>query len=118
MTFAQLGTKLNAITIGTGQSQRTLKFAHFAWQSAPAGDYGVYGEDGTNQFEASNRYAERVMTGSVDWYTRTDDLTAVNAIEDLFKSLQGENVFAWYLNTIQYEYKTNFLHYEWIVELG
>lgn len=118
MTFAELGTALNNITVGTGASAHKLKFAHYAWASAPSGDYGVYGQGGTDQFQANNRFGEVAGTGWVDWYTLTDDETAKNAIESCFKTLQDTNTFAWYLNTIQYEYKTNFLHYEWIVELG
>ena len=114
MTFAQLGSALNGLKIGAVP----MKFAHFGWTSAPVGDYGVYAEDGADQFQANNRYAEHIMTGSVDWYTRTDDESGRNAIETLFKSLQDTECFAWYLNTIQYEANTNFLHYEWIVELG
>lgn len=117
MTWTELGTKLKAITV----SNHTLPFAHFAWSSAPSGDYGVYGEDlGTNQFDADDRYAERTIRGSVDWFTRTDDLTAFNAIESCFKNIQneGKGHFAWYLNTIQYEDDTHFIHYEWIVEVG
>lgn len=114
MTFTELGTRLNALRIGT----TPLRFAHFAWSSAPAGDYGVYAEDGSDQFQASNRYAESVTTGSVDWFTRGDDGTAKDLIEGLFKELQDANCFAWYLNTIQYENDTHFLHYEWIVEVA
>ena len=41
-----------------------------------------------------------------------------DAIEAKFKELQETNVLAWYLNTVQYEADTHFLHYEWLVELG
>lgn len=114
MTFADLGTQLNALKIGT----TPMKFAHFAWSSAPSGDYGVYGEDGASQFQASDRYAEHIMTGSVDWFTRSDDEVGKGKIETLFKTLQETYCFAWYLNTVQYENDTHFLHYEWIVEVA
>ena len=118
MTYAELGAALNNITVGTGASAHKLKFAHYAWASAPSGDYGVYGQDGTDQFQANNRFGEVAGTGWVDWYTRTDDEVAKNAIEDCFKTLQDTNTFAWYLNTIIYEDNTHFLHYEWIVEVA
>lgn len=114
MTFAELGARLNALQI----NDTPMRFAHFAWSSAPAGDYGVYGEDGGDQFDADNRFGERVVTGSVDWYTRTDDEVGKDKIEELFKDLQDSCCFAWYLNTIQYENDTRFLHYEWIVEVS
>lgn len=114
MTFIELGQRLNALTIGN----KTLKFAHFAWSSAPAGDYGVYAEDGADQFQANNRYAEHITTGSVDYFTRSDNEAAKDLIEGLFKTLQETECFAWYLNTIQYENDTRFIHYEWIVEVA
>ena len=114
MTFAELGAKLNELKVG----YTPMPFAHFAWSSAPKGDYGVYAEDGADQFQANNRYGEHIMRGSVDWYTRSDDERGRNQIETLFKTIQETECFAWYLNTIQYENDTHFLHYEWIVEVA
>lgn len=115
MTWTELGAQLNALNVpGTAPV-----FAHFGWSSAPAGDYGVYAEErGRNILTGDNRNAERAVSGYVDWFTRTDAMAVPDAIEAKFKELQETNVLAWYLNTVQYEADTHFLHYEWLVELG
>lgn len=121
MTWAELGVELNKLKIPTGLGGSYIEpdFAHFSWASAPAGDYGVYAEEsGRNIFTADDRNECRAMRGYVSWFTRTDSLTVPNAIEALFTSLQETCVLAWYLNTVQYEDDTHFLHYEWVVELA
>lgn len=109
MTIEILAAALRNTTVnGT-----PLKFAHYAWDTAPAGDWGVYGEDGADQMQSDNRFAEAATIGTVDYYTKTDNGLAKAAIEQTFKTLQEQHAFAWYLNTITYEADTHFLHYEW-----
>lgn len=114
MTFSELGQGLNNITV----KGSTLKFAHFGWASAPAGDYGVYSESGADQFQADNRFGEHYTIGYINYFTRDDSEAAKNAIEDYLRQVQETNVCAWYLNTIQYEENTHFIHYEWVVEVA
>lgn len=114
MTFAELGAGLKALTVDGAR----LQFAHFGWNSAPSGDYGVYSESDNEYFDSNNRHAETKVIGSVHYFTRSDNEKAKKVIEDYFRSLQDTNLFAWYLNTIQYEEDTNFIHYEWIVEVA
>lgn len=109
MTIQELGSGLNSIEEG-------LMFAHFAWSSAPAGDYGTYAEDSKPQFQADNRYGESLVHAYVNLYTRDDTGAKADLIEEFFQDLQEEEVFAWSINTIQYEDNTKFIHYEWEVE--
>lgn len=109
MTVAEFGAKLNGIKTG-------LEFAHFAWSSAPSGDYGIYAEDGMPQFNADDRRAEHLIHAYVSLYTRDDTGATQELVEDLFDQLQDEEVFAWSVNTIQYENQTKFIHIEWEVE--
>lgn len=102
MTLNDLDTALNA----TGYS-----FAHHAWSHAPAGDYGVYAEDEGDDFLADGGHAEKATQGTVDLFTRNDTATPRETIE---AALDGLNV-PWYLNTIQYEDDTGYIHYEWVV---
>lgn len=111
MTIAELGAALNAIQGGP-------EFAHFAWSSAPAGDYGVYAEDDMPSFEANDRVAERTVHAYVNLFTRDDTWTVASKIEDCFADLQDVETFAWSVNTIQYEDKTKFIHIEWEVEFA
>lgn len=91
-----------------------LKFAHFGWEKAPAGDYGVYGEESYNAFHAEGGYVlEQAEHGWVDYFTRADDNSAKTTIETELNKVEG---ITWYLNTIQYEEDTHYIHYEWIYE--
>lgn len=113
MTVAEFGLRLKALTM----NDKPMKFAAYSWQSAPKGDYGLYGQYGADQFEANNRYGEHATQIFVDWFTRSDDESGKDAIESLFKEIQDEGAMAWYLNTVQFDRDTGFLHYEWNVEL-
>lgn len=88
-----------------------LAFAHFGWSKAPAGDYGVYAEDGANDLNADDVHAEKVTQGTVDYFTRDDSGAPQETIER-----RVEGVCAWYLNSVQFEEDTGYIHYEWVFE--
>ena len=89
-----------------------LKFAHFGWSHAPEGDYGVYAEDGANDLIAGNAHAERAVEGTVDWFTRDDTMAAKADVEDALTAAGC----AWYLNSIQFEAETGYIHMEWVFQ--
>lgn len=114
------------------------RFAHFAWSKAPDGDYGVYSEEGANDLIANGRHVERAIRLTVDYFTRSvdeqvgyvasssgaydtetpgvyswfDSHPAKTAIEGVFDAVRC----AWYLNSIQFEPDTGYVHFEWVVE--
>lgn len=98
----ELETALNA----TGYS-----FAHYGWSHAPAGDYGVYAEDGAEDFSADGHHAEKATECTVDLFTRDDSQTPKQTIENALEAFNAP----WYLNTVQFEDDTGYIHYEWIV---
>lgn len=102
MTADELGTALDA----TG-----YRFAHFAWSHAPAGDYGVYSEDEADDFISDGHHAETALQCAVDYFTRDDSGAPKETVEAVLERLN----LPWYLNTIQYEDDTGYIHYEWIV---
>lgn len=104
MTLDDIKTALNA----TGYA-----FAHYAWSRAPAGDYGVYSEDGENVLFADDGHKETALQGTVDYFTRDDTQTPRETIE---AALDALNV-PWYLNGVQYEEDTGYIHYEWVFEV-
>lgn len=75
--------------------------------------YFVWQEEGSNDLEADNGHIESAMRGSTDLFTRQE---ADPWIADFEKSLD-ENDVAWYLNSVQYEEDTGFIHYEWVWEV-
>lgn len=91
-----------------------LSFAHFGWSKAPADDYGVYAEDGANDLVANGRHTERILQGTVDYFTRDDSGTPKATIE---AALNGAGI-AWYLNSVQLESDTGYIHYEWVFEVN
>ena len=89
-------------------------FAHFGWSHAPTGDYGVYAEDGANDLEANDKHAEKAIEGTVDYFTRNDSGAPQIVIEAAFETVPG---LSWYLNSVQFEQNTGYIHYEWIFQL-
>lgn len=100
--------ELKTALTGTG-----YKFAHYGWSRAPTGDYGVYSEDGANDLIAGNVHAEKVLQGTVDYFTRDDSGEPKQVIEAALDSVP----VAYYLNSIQFESDTGFIHYEWVFEV-
>ena len=97
----------------TALTNTGYKFAHFGWSKAPAGDYGVYAEDGANDLIAGNVHVEKVLQGTVDYFTRDDSGAPKTTIEAALDSVP----VAWYLSSIQFESDTGYIHYEWVFEV-
>ena len=97
----------------TALDSTRLSFAYAAWSKAPSGDYGVYTPDGANDLEADDTHAEQAITGTVDYFTRTDGTAVKAAIETALDTVVG---LAWRLESVQYESDTGYLHFEWAFE--
>ena len=85
------------------------QFAHFGWSHAPEGDYGTYAEYNGDDFNADLVHAEKGTTGYINYFTRDDSGTPKTTIEAALNSLK----IPWYLNTVQLEADTGYIHYEW-----
>ena len=90
-----------------------LPFAQYGWSKAPSGDYGVWADDGANDLESDNLHTEKVTEGTIDYFTRDPSETIRTTIES---ALNGK--VAWYLNSIQFESDTGYIHYEWVYQRG
>lgn len=99
--------------LATALATTGYEFAHFGWSKAPAGDYGVYAEDGANDLIAGNVHVEKVLQCTVDYFTRDDSGAPKTAIEAALESVP----VAYYLNSIQFENDSGYIHYEWVVEV-
>lgn len=69
------------------------------------------GEDG--RFNADNIKQRQVISGTVDYFTKVEFDPIVDRIQSAFNELQKQTVFAWELNSVQYEEDTNLIHHEW-----
>ena len=92
----------------------TSKCYHFAPPQNVTGAYIVWAED--NQADAiwaDGQMQEQAIEGTVDYYTKTDGDTKVDAIQ----AALGVAGVAWRLNSIQHERETGYIHHEWTWQL-
>lgn len=105
MTLQSLKTLL--LTIGPPV------FRYFA--TGQTGPYIVWAEDGEGDtVHADGQKVERALTGTIDYFTKTENDPVVKQIEDVLDSDDG---ISWYLNSVQYEQDTGYIHYEWVWEV-
>lgn len=112
-------------------------FAHFGWSKAPDGDYGVYSEEGANDLVANGRHVERAIRLTIDYFTRAVDARVTYNTESPGIYDTGGGVYSWfdrhpaktaienalnnspcvwYLNSVQFESDSGYVHFEWVVE--
>lgn len=104
-------------TLAQALNSTGYPFAHFGWASDAIErkrDHGVYAEDGGKNFTGDGHQTERTTIGTVDFFTRDDSETPRNTIE---AALNGLECCAWYLNSVQFEEDTGFIHLEWVFEV-
>lgn len=91
-----------------------IPFAHYGWDKAPEGAYGVWAEDSARHFYGNNRVENQTTQGTIDVFVQTDSKEPMEQIQNVLNELN----LAWYLNSIQYESDTRYLHYEWVFEVA
>ena len=75
--------------------------------------YCVWAEDGGGeQLNANNTMSQQAVSGTIDYYTKTESDTTVDAIQAALKTAKIS--FALYL--VQYEDDTKMIHYQWTWE--
>lgn len=78
-------------------------------------NYIVWQEDGADSIQsADDKVILRAITGSVDYFTKTEYDPIVKQLEQAM----NESDMSWYLESIQYEEDTGYIHYEWNWEVG
>lgn len=86
-----------------------LQVALYAWDRPPTGDYGVLQLASGKDFVADGVHVERGTQGYLEYFTRDPSGTPRTAIETVLNKL-----CSWYLNSVQYEQDTHYVHYEWV----
>jgi hypothetical protein len=88
-------------------------FHYFA--TGQTGNYIVWAEDGEGDaVHADGQKVERAITGTIDYFTKTENDPVISQIEAALDSSDG---IAWSLNSVQYEQDTRYIHYEWVFEI-
>lgn len=78
--------------------------------------YAVWAEDGEGtSVEADNKKVEQTFTGTIDYFTRSENDPNVQKIQDAL----SERGISFFLSSIQIEDETepSYIHYEWIWEV-
>lgn len=75
--------------------------------------YFVWQEDGENALLSDDTHRTRAMTGTTDLFTKIENDPWIEAFE---QSMSNYGI-AYYLNSVQYEEDTGFIHYEWVWEV-
>ena len=79
------------------------------------GNYILWAEDGEgDSVYADDEKTEQALTGTVDYFTKTEFDPIVNQIQDTLNDAEG---LAWSLNSVQHETDTKYIHYEWTFEI-
>ena len=94
----------------SGAVPNSFHYWHPAGTAAP---YLVWQEDGDSNLWAGNGAAERAITGTVDYFTKTEYDPALDLITAALESVGA----SWYLESVQYEDETQLIHYEWVFEV-
>lgn len=92
-----------------------LNVTHY-WHPRLQAPYCLWAEDGEgDSLHTSNKKQEQVITGTIDYFTKTDFDPMVDEIQSCLNSIES---FGWNLNSVQYEDETNLIHYEWSFEIA
>lgn len=106
----------NALVDGLTDEGELLCEVHHYWRPKMSAPYVVWAEEGeADSFDADNRKEEQVLTGYIDFYTRTEFDQIADLIQDALYGLQDEP-FTWRLDAVDFEDETNLIHYAWIWE--
>ena len=81
----------------------------------PSDRYVVWAEDGEGtELAADNRKIGQVLTGTIDFFTKTEQDPAREEIQRVL----GDAEISYSLNSVQYEEETGYIHYEWRWEVA
>lgn len=88
---------------------------HYQRPNSAAVPYAVWAEDSeADSFHADNRKSEQKVSGSINYFTKTEYDSVVDDIQDCL----DVNRLSWYLSSVQYESETGLIHFEWRWEIG
>lgn len=99
----------NLLTLKQALVAVSTKCYHYEKPAKVTAPYIVWSEDGEDgSFHSDNHTTEQTVTGSVDFYTKTEFDSTIDEIQSALDAVCG-----WELNTVQYEDETKLIHYSW-----
>lgn len=86
------------------------------WRPRLQAPFLVWAEDGEDSaLHTSNHKAEQGISGTIDYYTKTEYDTMVETIQEKLNTVEN---LGWRLNSVQFEDETNLIHYEWTFSIA
>lgn len=81
------------------------------WHPRLQAPYCIWAEDGEgDSLHTNNHKSEQVITGTIDYFTKTEFDVMVENIQNALNDLEN---CGWELNSVQYEDDTGLYHFEW-----
>lgn len=76
--------------------------------------YIIWAEESeSSSMEADNRKNEQAIQGTIDYFTKED----MDPIIDKIQAALNGACISFFLNSVQYEDETGYIHYEWVWEV-
>lgn len=104
-----LQSKLEALADALGELG--VNVYHY-WRPQMQAPFIVWAEEGEDDaLHANNRKSEQSVSGSIDYFTKTEFDAVVDTIQDTLNSF--DFALGWRLDSVMYEDDTNLIHFSW-----
>ena len=101
--------KIKSVLIGI--SSLDGKVGHYEFSPVDDAPYCVWTEESeVNSLHAENQTEIQQLTGTIHYFTKTDEDPVVDEIQTALDDAQ----IGYQLNSIQYEDETDYIHFEWV----
>ena len=103
-----LETKLSKV--GSSLNEQLSGIVYHYWRPVKTVPVCIWQEDGEgNSLHVDRIGREQAITGTVDYYTQSEYDANIDKIQTALDACASN----WYINSVQYEPETKFIHYEW-----
>lgn len=104
--------------IGTALAGAVPNTYHY-WRTSIEAPFCVWAEEAEDRsFHSDNWKQEQVISGYVDYYTKTEYDTMLDTIQTVLNGLEWEVLLTWRLDSVQFEEDTGLIHYQWTWEVA
>lgn len=113
MTLQQKLSRIGAALAGA------VPNTYHYWRTSIAAPFCVWAEDSEGaSFHVDGGKREQVISGYVDYYTKTEYDTTLDTIQTVLSELEHDLLFTWRLDSVQFEEDTSLIHYQWTWEVA
>lgn len=92
-----------------------LEVYHY-WHKQMSAPYLVWAEEGEgDSLHTNNHKSEQIITGTLDYFTKTDYDPMVDRIQEKLNEIEN---LGWDLDTVLFEDDTNLIHFSWNFQIS